>query len=124
MAANNIASPVPEIQVREMETVLRLNSGQVAILGGLMQDSANYSTDQLPGLGTVPLIGRLFKGKQQEFAKSELVIFLRPLRIRDPSLEGDLREFKRYLPRPKAPLAGLDNKRLLKAQAYSGQGVN
>ena len=124
LAANNIASPVPEIQVREMETVLRLNSGQVAILGGLMQDSANYSTDQLPGLGTVPLIGRLFKGKQQEFAKSELVIFLRPLRIRDPSLEGDLREFKRYLPRPKAPLAGLDNKRLLKAQAYSGQGVN
>ena len=101
LAANNISSPVPEIQVREMETVLRLNSGQVAILGGLMQDTATSNTDQLPGLGSVPVAGELFKGKQKEFSKSELVVFLRPLRIREPSLEGDLKEFKRYLPSSK-----------------------
>lgn len=101
LAANNISSPVPEIQVREMETVLRLNSGQVAILGGLMQDTASSNTDQLPGLGSVPVAGELFKGRQKEFTKSELVVFLRPLRIREPSLEGDLKEFKRYLPSAK-----------------------
>jgi len=104
LAANNISNPVPEIQVREMETVLRLSSGQVAILGGLMQDTASSNTDQLPGFGSVPVVGELFKGRQKEFTKSELVVFLRPLRIREPSLESDLKEFKRYL-----PSAGLEN---------------
>lgn len=102
LAANNVANPVPEIQVREMETVLRLNSGQVAILGGLMQDTATSNTDQLPGIGSVPVAGELFKGRQKEFSKSELVVFLRPLRVRNPSLDGDLKEFKHYLPSPKA----------------------
>ena len=104
LAANNISNPVPEIQVREMETVLRLSSGQVAILGGLMQDTASSNTDQLPGFGSVPVVGELFKGRQKEFTKSELVVFLRPLRIREPSLESDLKEFKRYL-----PSAGFEN---------------
>ena len=124
LAANNISSPVPEIQVREMETVLRLNSGQVAVLGGLMQDTANNSTDQLPGLATLPIIGRLFKGTQKEFSKSELVVFLRPLRIRDPSLEGDLKEFKQYLPSTNAPIARLGNQPLSKAKFDGLQVIN
>ncbi|PIE36922.1 MAG: pilus (MSHA type) biogenesis protein MshL [Gammaproteobacteria bacterium] len=114
LASNNVVSPVPEIQVREMETVLRLNSGQVAILGGLMQDTANSTTDQLPGAGAVPVAGELFKGREKSFSKSELVVFLRPLRIREPSLDGDLQEFKHYLPspRPEAEFGGGEAARL------------
>ena len=114
LAANNISSPVPEIQVREMETVLRLNSGQVAILGGLMQDTASRNIDQLPGADNIPIAGELFKGRQNEFSKSELVVFLRPLRIREPSLDGDLKEFKHYLPTPNIPIPGARNNEFTK----------
>lgn len=98
LASNNVVNPVPEVQVREMETVLKLNSGQVAILGGLMQDTASKQTQRVPGVGGVPAIGELFTGKDSSFEKSELVIFVRPIHVRNPTLEGDLKSYQRYLP--------------------------
>ena len=53
LAAAGVTNPVPELLVREMESVLRLNSGQTAILGGLMQDSHRGDTNRVPGLSEV-----------------------------------------------------------------------
>jgi MSHA biogenesis protein MshL len=95
---NRILNQVPQIQTREMESVLRLQDGQMAVLGGLMQDESNNTEGTVPGVRSVPLLGELFAQRNDTNTKSELVIFLRATIIRDASIEGDYREFRRYLP--------------------------
>ncbi len=100
LAAAGVTNPVPEIQVREMESVLRVTDGQTAVIGGLMQDSANKTSEGLPGLHDMPGVGLLFGTKARLLDKTELVIFLRPRIINDASLETSLQDFKRYLNPP------------------------
>ena len=98
--SNQIAASnqIPVVQVRETETVLRVGSGQIAVLGGLIQDRAVKDDSGIPGLSEVELIGDLFKFRDRQQAKTELVIFLRPVVIRTPSVNADLQAFKEYLP--------------------------
>ena len=98
LAAADVINPVPELLVREMESVLRLNSGQVAVLGGLMQDNHLTDDDRVPGLSEVDGIGAVFQFRKKQFVKTELVIFIRPRVIRTPSVGEDLQEFRPYLP--------------------------
>ena len=111
LANAKVTNPVPELLVREMESVLRLGSGQVAVLGGLMQDNHEIDTDGVPGLSELDGIGDLFRFRKDNFVKTELVIFIRPRVIRTPSVAEDFRAFRPYLPenvetpRP-APFAG------------------
>ncbi len=94
-----IESLVPEIQVREMESMLQILSGNTAVLGGLMQDDILTNDDRVPGLSKVPGIGKVFTGKNDANRKTELVIFLRPTVIANASLESDeLANYKQYLP--------------------------
>ena len=93
----DVQSPIPEIQVREMESVLRVSSGSTAVLGGLMTDAAKKNDAGLPGLHDVEGIGIAFGTKTREFVKTELVIFLRPRIIEDASIETSLQDFKRFL---------------------------
>jgi general secretion pathway protein D len=93
-----IGNFIPEIQTREMESVLRLESGQVAVLGGLMEDRVSNNEDAIPGVRTIPGIGQLFSQRTDENRKTELVIFLRATVIRDPSIEGDFRSLRGLLP--------------------------
>ena len=94
-----VVSSVPVIQVREMESLLQLKSGNTAILGGLMQDEIFKNTDKVPGLSNIPGLGKLFTGKNDANRKTELVIFLRPTVITNASLESDeLLTYKQYLP--------------------------
>lgn len=95
----NIASQVPQIQVREMESLLQVNSGNTAILGGLMQDEIQRNTDKVPGLSDIKGFGEIFKGRDYANKKTELVIFLRPTVVKNASLESDeLSRYKQYLP--------------------------
>lgn len=95
----NIESLVPEIQVREMESMLQIDSGKIAVLGGLMQDEISNNTDKVPGLSKVPGVGKAFTSKNDANRKTELVIFLRPTVIPNASLESDeLSSYKQYLP--------------------------
>lgn len=90
---------IPEIQVREMESLLQISSGNTAVLGGLMQDVIRRNTDKVPGLGDVPGVGAAFTGRNDSNRKTELVIFLRPTVITNASLESDeLQSYKQYLP--------------------------
>ncbi len=94
-----VANLIPVIQVREMESMLRLQSSQIAVLGGLMQDSVRKDTGGLPVLSEQDgPVGELFKSRDNDFTKTELVIFLRPTVIRSPSVSGDLTNFQRFLP--------------------------
>jgi general secretion pathway protein D len=90
---------VPEIRIREMESLLQINSGNIAVLGGLMQDEIRSNTDKVPGLSDVPGVGKVFTGQNESNAKTELVIFLRPTVITSASLESDeLAHYKQFLP--------------------------
>ena len=96
-----IPNQVPQVQTREMESVLQVGNGQMVVLGGLMQDESQRNRDQVPGIGNVPNVGELFAYRQDQVTKSELVIFLRATVVNNPTLESDaLKFFQRYLPTP------------------------
>ncbi|MFH1044087.1 MAG: type II and III secretion system protein, partial [Pseudomonadota bacterium] len=93
-----VTSNIPIIQTREMESLIKVNSGQIAVMGGLIQDRINDLEDSVPGANRILGIGRLFENKNQTNAKTELVVFIRPIIIRDASIDGDYRGYRSYLP--------------------------
>ncbi len=93
-----VANQIPEIQTREMESVLRVQNGEIAVLGGLIEDRASNVEDGIPGVRNVPGIGALLSQRRDENRKTELVIFLRPTVIRDASIDGDYRALRSLLP--------------------------
>ncbi len=107
LANAGVQNPVPEIQVREMESLLRVNSGQVAVIGGLMQDSVDNTDRSLPVLSDLPLIGGLFSYRDDRIEKTELIVFLRPKIVADASLQGDYSSYRSFVPdRKQAPSNG------------------
>jgi general secretion pathway protein D len=98
---NSVVSEVPEVQVREVESILKVASGQIGVLGGLMQDTLDKSTEGIPGLSRIPLLGNLFSYRDDIASKTELIIFLRPVVIKEADTNRDLRSYKEYLPSEK-----------------------
>ena len=98
LALAGVVNPVPEVQTREMESILKVPNLQIAVMGGLMQDSVNNFEDTVPGAGRVPFFGDLFRYRNEQSRKNELVIFLRPVVLKDPTLDGDFKEFRQFLP--------------------------
>ena len=93
-----IDSKIPVIRTREMESILRIDSGNIAVMGGLMEDKLDNSDQGLPTLSSMPLFGPLFQQRNDTRSKTELVIFLRPVIIKDASLQGDYAEYRNQLP--------------------------
>jgi general secretion pathway protein D len=93
-----VQNRIPEIQTREMESIIKIDSGQIAVMGGLMQDEINNLTDAVPGVSDIPLAGELFKHRNDTSTKTELVIFLRPVVIKDASINGDFSAYRDMLP--------------------------
>jgi len=102
LAKQNIESRIPQIQIREMESVLRVRSGQVAVLGGLIQDSIDLTDQGIPGLSSINYVGDAFTYRNNKIKKSELVIFMRPRVV--ASLDKPLDVYSDYLPDPNIPL--------------------
>jgi general secretion pathway protein D len=95
----DIPNQVPVIQVREMESLLQVRSGQTVILGGLIQDGSNNARDGVPVLSRPDGFGAVFGQHERISNQTELVIFLRPIVVSNPTLESDeLRQFQRLLP--------------------------
>ena len=93
-AGNNI----PVFETREFDSILRLQSGQIGVLAGLMQDISERTDTGIPGIRSIPILGDLLSSRADLSRKTELVIFLRATVIRDPSLEGDFASFRRQMP--------------------------
>ncbi len=71
--------PLALSTVRESDSIVRAKSGQVVVIGGLMQDSINDVDAGAPVLGDLPVLGNLFKHRKKASVKSELVILLKPI---------------------------------------------
>ena len=71
-----------------------------------MQDEVQRNRDQLPGADKLDAAGEALRFRNERAAKTELVIFLRPTVIKNPSLDSDeLKFFQRFLPQPEKPPA-------------------
>lgn len=97
LAKANIANLIPVIRVREMESMIRVANGNIAVMGGLMEDSLNNTDNAVPGLSRIPLLGAFFQNRDDTRRKTELVVFLRPIVVHDSSANGDT-------PGPRLPL--------------------
>ena len=75
--APEIDSLVPELNVQEIDSVIQVRSGQAIVLGGLLQDRTESTTEAVPVVGEVPYLGNLFKKKSDAIQKTELVILLK-----------------------------------------------
>jgi general secretion pathway protein D len=70
---------------RSIKTTILVEDGGIIVLGGLMQDTVTQSEDRVPVLGSIPLLGNLFKSRSGSRQKTNLLVFLRPTILRDQS---------------------------------------
>lgn len=68
---------------RAIESNVLVQDGQIVVLGGLLQDEYSGNVDQVPGLGDIPIVGNLFKSQSRGRKKTNLMVFLRPVVVRD-----------------------------------------
>ena len=80
---------------RSIETTVLVDDGAIVVLGGLLQDEYGGNQEQVPGLGNVPVLGNLFRSERRSRSKTNLMVFLRPVVVRDQS-ESDLLSIDRY----------------------------
>jgi MSHA biogenesis protein MshL len=93
-----VGNRIPIFETREFDSILRLQSGESAVLAGLMQDQVENRESGIPGVRTIPIVGEALSNRSGLTQKTELVIFLRATVIRDASIDGDYREFRSLLP--------------------------
>jgi general secretion pathway protein D len=70
---------------RSIESSVLVEDGAIVVLGGLLQDDTTNSQEKVPGLGDIPLFGNLFKSEARSRKKTNLMVFLRPVVVRDGS---------------------------------------
>lgn len=77
-------------KVRTIETKVLVDDGQIVVLGGLIEDRVTNNNSQVPGLGDLPYLGHLFRFENRKYEKVNLMIFLRPVVIRDSNANSQL----------------------------------
>ena len=77
----DVKSEIPIVQIRELESTLFLQDGQVAVLGGLIKDQIKENDIGLPFISRVPVVGNIFKYRTEESKKTELVVLIKPTLI-------------------------------------------
>ncbi len=84
--------PLALREVRESDSVVRAKSGEVVVLGGLMQETSKKLNGKRPLLGDIPLLNTLFKTKSSAGNKTELVILMRPIVVAENTWQDQLKE--------------------------------
>ena len=71
------------INTRSIQSTILADDGEIIVLGGLMQDQYNADNSKVPLLGDIPWIGSLFRTESKTRTKTNLMVFLRPVIVRD-----------------------------------------
>ena len=93
----DIILPLAQSSVRESDTIIRANSGEIVVLGGLIESRKTDTESKTPLLGDIPLLGELFKSKSQTTQKSELVIMLKPIVTGQDAWQEQLQDARNLL---------------------------
>jgi MSHA biogenesis protein MshL len=100
-------SVYPVIEVRELDSVMKVSSGGVMVIGGLMEDVSRNTSSGVPGASEIPLLGNLFKGRAEDAVKRELIIFIKATIVNPDgsSHEVDRKVYNKFItdPRPLFP---------------------
>jgi MSHA biogenesis protein MshL len=83
--------PLAQSNIRESDTVIRAKSGEIVVIGGLMQTIISESESKTPLLGDIPILGNLFKSKRNSEIKKELVILIKPTVVGKDTWKQELR---------------------------------
>ena len=83
--------PLAQSNIRESDTVIRAKSGEIVVIGGLMQSIVTESESKTPLLGDIPIFGNLFKNKRKSEVKKELVILIKPTVVGKDTWKQELR---------------------------------
>ncbi|MBD3639900.1 MAG: pilus (MSHA type) biogenesis protein MshL [Marinobacter sp.] len=86
----DVTLPLAASKVRETDSVIRAESGQIVVIGGLIQNTSEDSNSSVPFFSEIPLVGELFKQRRFESRKSELVILLRPVVAQASTMNADV----------------------------------
>ena len=114
-SVNNAAGLITK--KRALESTVLVDNGQIVAIGGLLQDTVSDGEQKVPLLGDIPLLGGLFRYKTREHAKTNLMLFLRPVVLRDArsadSIASEryayiLGEERKSKPAPSAVLPDMD----------------
>jgi general secretion pathway protein D len=68
---------------RSIESSVLVEDGSIVVLGGLLQDDTSNTQEKVPGLGDIPIFGNLFRAEARSRKKTNLMVFLRPVVVRD-----------------------------------------
>ncbi|MDI4632730.1 type II secretion system secretin GspD [Pelomonas sp. V22] len=80
----------PTTDKSAIETTVVVDDGQIIVLGGLLKDEYTDGADEVPGLAKIPLIGNLFKSESRKRVKTNLMVFLRPVVMRNQQAADQL----------------------------------
>lgn len=86
----DVVLPLARSTVRETDSVIRAESGQIVVIGGLIQNSSEDNNSAVPFFSEIPLLGELFKQRRFQSRKSELVILLRPVVAGSEQMSADV----------------------------------
>lgn len=86
----DVTLPLARSTVRETDSVIRAESGQIVVIGGLIQNTSEDNNSAVPFFSEIPLFGELFKQRRFESRKSELVILLRPVVAGSEQMNADV----------------------------------
>ncbi|GLX84212.1 pilus (MSHA type) biogenesis protein MshL [Thalassotalea loyana] len=93
----DIVLPLAQSSVRESDTIIRARSGEIVVIGGLIETRKIDLESKTPLLGDIPFLGEAFKSKSQTTRKSELVIMLKPTVIGQETWTNQLKEARQLL---------------------------
>ncbi|WP_248320766.1 MULTISPECIES: type II secretion system secretin GspD [unclassified Caballeronia] len=78
------------INTRSVQSTILADDGEIVVLGGLMQDQYNNNNSKIPLLGDIPFIGSLFRSESKTRTKTNLMVFLRPVIVRDQATASQI----------------------------------
>lgn len=91
VGAQDIELPLAFSTIRESDSVITAENGQIVVIGGLIQNRSEDENSSVPFFGDLPLIGEMFKQKSNSANKTELVILLKPTVTTDKTIQDDIR---------------------------------
>lgn len=97
LSDEDIVLPLAQSSVRESDTIIRAKSGEIVVIGGLIETRKTDLESKTPLLGDIPLFGELFKSKSESVQKKELVILLRPIVVGQNTWKEQLQDARALL---------------------------